>query len=208
VKKEEIELFLPKYLSSDSIDELYKNLKSFPKSLDDRLYTEYLKNEEIIYQGDGIGSLLAVNLPSVDLKEISGMVLSNTCDIDQSNKRNLPSTIVYAPIISLEKYVELIKRETSKEESQIQDHIQEIKNQRITQLFFLPKYGDKLEESIVPLDRLFNIKNDYIDRKNLKERRIFTLSDFGNYLFVFKISMHFTRIQDRVERKSIKNQEN
>jgi hypothetical protein len=198
---EDLKIYLPKYLSEESEKELYNSLKGFPKNIDQRIYTNYLENEPVIYQGDGLHNLLAIDLPSTEVKIVPGMVVSNTCDIEPSNKRNFPSQIIYAPIINLEKYALSLRKRLA--ETKVNDHIDTIKKQFVTQIFYLPPIKDKLEESIIFLDRLHNIRNDYFDRTELSKSRIFTLSDYGNYLFLFKLSLHFTRIQDKVERKSI-----
>ena len=63
-----------------------------------------------------------------------------------------------------------------------------------------------LLESIVFLDRVNNIPSKFIVRTTVPQKRIFTLSDYGAYLFLLKLSIHFTRIKDNVERKSINQQ--
>lgn len=202
MKIEEIQFFLPKYLSSNSENELFSCLNDFPDNIDDRIYTSYLQDNNIIYQGDGIDELLVFKYPSCDSKKAKCIVLSNTCDLDLNNTRNFPSNIVYAPIIKLETYKNQVLSETGKNAKQIEDHLKAIKAQRITQVFYLPEYSDKLKESIVFLDRIYSIPNDYVDREKLNNKKIFTLSDYGIYLFLFKLSLHFTRMQDKVERRS------
>jgi len=199
---EDISLFLPKYLSATSERELFSSIRDFPENIDSRLYSNYLKTEENIFQGDGISDLLVINLPNTDVKPAPCMVLSNTCDIDPKNMRLFPSQIVYAPIFNLDKYKLHLKSNSSKSEQQINDHIQSIRKQEITQIFYLPSISDQLDESIVFFDRICNCSNSYIDRAELPKQRIFTLSDYGAYLFLLKLSIHFTRIQDSVERKS------
>jgi hypothetical protein len=198
---DDIKLYLPKYLSGESEKHLFDSLKDFPLNMDQRLYTTFLENEPIIFQGDGLLNLLAIDLPSTETKIVSGMVVSNTCDINPENKRNFPSQIIYAPIIDLERYSDSLRVKLSHEK--VENHLDAIRKQYITQIFYLPALTDKLRESIVFLDRLHNIGNNYYDRNELDSSRIFTLSDYGNYLFLFKLSLHFTRIQDKVERKSI-----
>ncbi len=200
---EDLKIYLPKFLSDPSSDELFSGLKDFPKNIDERVYTNYLDKDQVIYQGDGLNDMLVVNLPDTEFKPTPSIVLSNTCDIDLMNSREYPSQIIYAPILNLDKYHQAIALKTKKSEKQIIDHIQNIKKQRETQIFYLPKYGN-LDESIVFLDRIHNYPNKLIDRNNLEQRRIFSLSDYGAYLFILKLSIHFTRIQDKVERKSVK----
>ncbi|MFA5597647.1 MAG: hypothetical protein WDA26_08785 [Pusillimonas sp.] len=200
---DEIRIYLPKFLSAESERELFKGLKDFPENIDDRLYTTYLTDTKIIYQGDGLNNLLVVNLPMSEIKPAPSIILSNTCDIDLQNERNFPSQIVYAPIFSLEKYKQTLLKKSKKSNKQIIDHINAIKKQEITQVFYLPKLEGKLEESIVFLDRVNNMPNNLIERDKITSNRIFTLSDYGAYLFLLKLSIHFTRVQDKVERKCI-----
>ncbi len=200
---DEIKIYLPKFLSAESARELFKGLKDFPENIDERLYTKYLNDTKIIYQGDGLNNLLVVNLPKPEIKPVPGIILSNTCDIDLQNERNFSSRIVYAPIFSLEKYKQTLIKNSKKSKEQIVDHINAIKKQEITQIFYLPKFDGKLEESIVFLDRVNNMPNTLIERDKITSNRIFTLSDYGAYLFLLKLSIHFTRVQDKVERKSI-----
>lgn len=199
---EQLQIYLPKYLSSASEKELFSGLKGFPDNIDERIYTSYLKESPLIYQGDGLKEMLIVNLPSLETKQAPAMVLSNTCDIDPANQRNFDSQVVYTPIVSLEKYVSIVLESTGKSRAQIDSHLTSIRKQFITQIFYLPAYGDILSESIVFLDRILNIGNQHIDRDSLSANRIFSLSDYGNYLFLYKLSLHFTRIQDKVDRRS------
>ncbi|WRQ32328.1 hypothetical protein U5907_07010 [Bacteroidales bacterium MB20-C3-3] len=200
---DEVKIYLPKFLSEESDRVLFNGLKDFPENIDERLYTTYLNDTRIIYQGDGLNNLLVVNLPKPEVKPAPSIILSNTCDIDLQNERNFPSQIVYAPIFSLDKYKLTLLKNSKKSKEQIVDHINAIKRQEITQIFFLPKFDGKLEESIVFFDRVNNMPNTLIERDKITTNRIFTLSDYGAYLFLLKLSIHFTRVQDKVERKSL-----
>ena len=200
---DEVKIYLPKFLSEESDRVLFNGLIDFPENIDERLYTTYLNDTRIIYQGDGLNNLLVVNLPKPEVKPAPSIILSNTCDIDLQNERNFPSQIVYAPIFSLDKYKLTLLKNSKKSKEQIVDHINAIKRQEITQIFFLPKFDGKLEESIVFFDRVNNMPNTLIERDKITTNRIFTLSDYGAYLFLLKLSIHFTRVQDKVERKSL-----
>jgi hypothetical protein len=202
MNNDDIKIYLPKFLSADSEKELFDGLKDFPKNLDGRLYTSYLKDSDIIYQGDGLMDLLVVNLPNPDVKPTPSMILSNTCDIALENLRNFPSQVVYSPIFNLKKYHDKLNIKSKNSKKQIDAHIDSVRHQRITQIFFLPRIEGKIEDSIVFFDRVCNFPNKLIPRNNLKEKRLFTLSDYGAYLFLLKLSIHFTRIKDNVERKS------
>jgi hypothetical protein len=203
MKIEDLKIYLPKFLSAESDQELFAGLKDFPNNIDTRLYTNYLLESDIIYQGDGINDMLVINLPNPEIKPVPSIVLSNTCDIDLINKRNFPSQVVYTPIFNLEKYKNSLYKNSQKTREQIDSHIVSLMKQEITQIFYLPKIEGKLDDSIVFFDRVCNFPNKLIDRQNLRSRRLFTLSDYGAYLFLFKLSIHFTRIQDKVDRSSM-----
>lgn len=201
---EDIKIYLPKFLSAESEKELFEGLKKFPDNIDTRLYTNYLDDSKIIYQGDGIKDMLIFNISDKEIKPTPSVIFSNTCDIDLNNKRNFPSQIVYAPIFNLKKYEDALYKNSKKSKEQIYSHIESIKKQEVTQIFYLPQIEDKIDDSIVFLDRVFNCPNNYVERENISDRKIFTLSDYGAYLFLIKLSIHFTRIQDKVERKSVR----
>ena len=124
---EDVKKYLPQYLSDFANENLFSELKNFPENLDTRLYTNHLTEPESHSQGDCICWLPHAELPSPDIKEVNGMILSNTCDVDQSNARLLPTKLVHAPIINLNKYysmlVELFVDTKLKPQEYIDQHI-------------------------------------------------------------------------------------
>lgn len=200
---DDIKLYLPKFLSVESERELFSFLADFPKNIDSRMYTTYLAEEKEVFQGDGLEKMLVVNLPEPKVDYFPSMVFSNTCDISLDNKRLFPSQIMYAPIFNLQKYKNtlLFGFENDNHRLQrIESHIQAVRKQKITQLFYLPNSDTGLPESVVFLDRINSCPNKLVDRTKLTTERMFTLSNFGAMLFVLKLSIHFTRIQDKVDR--------
>ena len=196
--KETIRQFLPKYLSPEEEDKLVVCINEFPANINTRFYTTYLKDEQTIFQGDGIISLPIVDLPNSEIKNVSCLILSNTCDTDEHNDRLFPSRLNYSQIIPLSKYIAALNI-LNLDSKRIQNHLKAIKNQGITQIFYLPPTTN-FAESIVFLDRINNCDNILIDRTTLKETRIFTLSNLGFYLLLLKMSVSFTRIAEKVNR--------
>lgn len=196
---DDIRVFLPKHLSAESQKLLFEDLKKFPENLDKRFYTGYLTDNHI-YQGDGISKLPVVDIVDLKKKESVCMVLSNSCDISQDNERPFDSQIVYAPIVNLEGYIERLNERYDPE--YIDHHLDAIRKQRVTQILYLPECNENMRESIVFLDRVYCLNSKHVSRDDLHEKRVFSLSDFGNYMFLFKLSIHFTRMQDKVERGS------
>jgi hypothetical protein len=87
-------------------------------------------------------------------------------------------------------------------EEKIKNHISDVKAQKVSSMFYLPSIGE-LGESVVFFDRLLHVSQKYVDRKTVQTRRLFSLSDYGFYLFVFKLSIHLSRIREGVDRGAI-----
>lgn len=200
IDKDTIAQYLPCYLSEKSKSDLLKNLDDFPNDIDSRMYTTLLEDKEIIYQGDGLKDFPVIRLPDDKIRNSNVMVLSNTCDLSLENSHFTPKRMCYAPLISLSKYISLLKHKLGKDETSILNHIKDIKRQYISNMYFLPKNSGIKEDSIVFLDTIVNHDN-LVDGKLIPSRRLFTLSDYGFYLFVFKLSIHFTRLQEGVDRR-------
>jgi len=196
--KESIEQFLPKYLSELDQKKLLQEIDAFPSNLDSRFYTTFLKDELTIFQGDGISGLKITNLPDPNLFDAKCIITSNTCDIDPSNKRMFESRLTYCPILDLKKYINNLRKQGIAEEK-IKSHLSALKEQKITQILYLPP-SNHLDESIVFLDRVNNCKTDVLTKRNIKKRRIFTLSNYGFYMLLLKLSISFTRIGEGVNR--------
>ena len=147
---------------------------------------------------------MVINLPKTDSNKLPAIVLSNTCDIDKSNERFFPTRIVYAPIFQLEKYHTMLIEELVKtgkySEQKITDHILSIRKQLNTQILFLPKGANLGRDSIVFLDRVNNYPLEHFPMEEIPARRLFSLSNYGFYLFLIKLSIHFNRIREDVDR--------
>lgn len=200
----EIEKYLPQYLSKKASDNLFSELSNFPENIDNRLYTSQLSEKLIIYQGDGLSGLLSINLPNPNIGKAPGMILSNTCDLDLANERLFESRLVYATIFQLEKFKNLLLKEYvnthKKSEASINDYIERIKKQYISHIFYLPAGMELEHDSIIFFDRINTLPNSALDKGEVPQRRLFTLSDYGFYLFLYKLSIHFTRIRESVSR--------
>lgn len=197
---EDIKLYLPQYLSEDNLNALKQQLKAFGEGRDSGEYfTTRLKDEPFLFQGDGVRSIM-FNLPSLDLKEdVPVLLLSNTCDMDLNNKRFNTCKIMYAPILNLDKYIAKLKNNRISND-RIQSHVNEIKNQTISQILYLPTTLLCGHDSIVMFDRAISIPLSEDNIHRMCSNRLFTLSNYGFYLLLLKLSYHFTRIQEKVDR--------
>ncbi|CAN2041872.1 conserved hypothetical protein [Candidatus Magnetomoraceae bacterium gMMP-15] len=191
---ENIKEHIPYYLTQPAKDGLIKSLKDFPEKMN--YYTCIHKDD--ILQGDGWNCLDILNFETAERKSIKGIILSNSCDISPENSRDLPIRIVFAPIISLDLYKDLlIKRGV--EHDKVSSKINSIKEQKITSLFYLPKGGNLESEHIAVLDDLHTLPANHFYKQSEKKKQ-FTLSQAEFYLFLLKLSIHFCRFHENVFR--------
>jgi len=190
---EEFKTFLPAYLSSGLKERLFEELDSFP---DNYNYYMFDKGRYDLLQGDLWDGLAICNISRNETKEVSGIILSNSCDIDVANESAYRRKVVFCPIISLEGYKQLLL--SNKDTTAVENIINDIKKQRITYLFYLPVGGDLKEECVALLDDTHSVHLDEFlaNRKN----KFFALSQYGFYLLLIKLSIHFTRFHEGVLR--------
>ena len=191
---EQIRLFLPKYLTPEQQRELFHELKAFPDN-----FNYYLNNffKDGYLQGDGWKGFVAINFHTLQKKTVSGVIISNSCDIDPQNQSTLARNVLFSPLIKLSKYIELLKRHR-KNKNSIISQLNDIRHQRVTRLFYFPLHSGIGDESIIVLD---NIQSNPLSYFHATEKsKIFTLSQYGFYLFLIKLSIHFSRFQENVQR--------
>ena len=198
---EDLKTYLPKYLSPQAQHNLFAELSQFPNNINSRLYSFRLQNESTLFQGDGLASLWVADLPSQAIGKARVMVLSNSCDIAPDNKRLLGPRLLYCPIISLAKLAAFLQNQrTIPGGLHLPGYLDGVRRQRNSSMFYLPKNERLGEEAVALLDRINNCDAQAVDIKELLSRRLFTLSDYGFYLFLFKLSLHLTRIREGVSR--------
>lgn len=197
---ENFKIYLPKYLSVEAQASLFTELSQFPSNIDSRLYTMRLQQEPTLFQGDGLAGLWVADLPSQKIDRARVMVLSNTCDIAPDNKRLLGPRLLYCPVISFSKYEKLVRAQQNLPSFDPSGHLDAIRNQHNSSMFYLPKNEKLGEETIALLDRINNCDAQSVDLNELLRNRLFTLSDYGFYLFLFKLSLHLTRIREGIAR--------
>lgn len=151
---------------------------------------------EDMLQGDGWGRFELYSFGSRNIKSVRGIILSNSCDISKENSRVLPVNVTFAPIIKLSRMIARLK-EHGLDENKINSRVLGIREQRISNIFYLPSDGILDEDYIALLDDIHSMP---INLHKTSERKLFTLSMAGFYIFLFKISVHFCRIQENIDR--------
>lgn len=188
------EQFLPFYLTDEQKGELARALDSF--SVGSNLYTALFPDEAL--QGDCWDNIPYFDVSSGVARPISGVFLSNSCDIDPNNPRDFPVHLVYAPLISLHRYRSALLAAGLGEQA-VEQKLEAIRGQRITTMLYFPAGLSLKEESIASLDRATSIPYALF-KKNEGSRKLFTLNQLGHYLFSFKLSIHFCRLHEGIVR--------
>jgi len=207
-----IRTFLPKYLTPEQQDNLFKTVqKYFPFSTDpDQIYSR-LSDTNLYYQGDCL-----IDIPFSSFSEgefqtayLKGIIASNTCDISPDNERIDSPNIQFSSVFSVNEYISVLKNNSISGE-RISSFLDNLRNNRISNLLYLPakKSGEKeiLEESFVRFDinvtLPISIFNDETYDKNYSPEgdRLFSFSNYGFYLFLIKLSVHYCRFREGVFR--------
>ena len=198
-----IQIHLPFYLTSDDQQTLIRELKEFTsnKQLN---FTLSSYNDDVasaVLQGDGWRGFSIFDFETGQRKSIRGVVLSNSCDVDPENLRDVPMRIIFAPLVKLSAFENLLKK-SGIEPDRVKAKIDSIKQQKTTNIFYIPAGGTLTEDYLVRFDEAHSmpVKAHYASSN---KEKIFTLNMIGFYLFVMKLSVHFCRLQERVVRKPL-----
>jgi hypothetical protein len=192
-----VEEQIPYYLSQEEKVGLVNALNNWPRPF--QYYIKRYANE--VLQGDAWTRLPIRNFSTGQLAHVDGIVLSNSCQIDSSNERQLPAKITIAPLIELDKYTDLLAK-TGASEKQIFGKVSAIREQRIHNIFYLPAGEGVERDRIALLDDVYSFPLSELDPSDgSANRKLATLSMVGFYLFILKLSVHFCRLHENVERR-------
>jgi hypothetical protein len=194
VSVESIKEQIPYYLAEDKKTALAKALADFP----DRFDYYISRYEDEVLQGDGWFGLSAFNFESAQKRPIKGIILSNSCDIDPENRRDLPVNLTFAPIVKLSSYVALLKN-SNLDPARVRSKLDAIRLQKVTSCFYLPKGGKLEDEYVALLDDVHSLPFSCFSSQEPRGK-LFTLSQAGFYMFLVKLSLHFCRFHEEVER--------
>lgn len=193
---EELEKVFPIYLSDVSKMKLAESLRHWDAG--QNFHAGDWQGPEQPIQGDGYSTFTLFDFESGDRREVSAIVLSNTCDIDTSNESLRRRNVLFAPIMPLASYRQMLISEKIPA-SRVEAHIDAVKRQEKSDLFFIPSFGS-LPECIAVLDDVHaQPLHDFLGPSK-EPRRLFRLSNFGFYFFLMKLSIHLTRFGEKLDR--------
>lgn len=190
-----LDTFLPPYLSQFDREKLKEALSQFPNNMN---YYLSHRESEFPLQGDGWRGFVVYDYEDEKtLVDRAGIIFSNSCDINPDNARDINRAVIFAPLSPLHSYVSALE-DRGVDGNRIKDLCSNIREQRITDLFYLPSVSEEIPEALVSMDTLHSLPRPVFDRAVTKH--LFTLSMYGFYLFLLKISIHFTRVQEGIRR--------
>lgn len=155
--------------------------------------------KEVMLQGDGWRGFQLFLFETGDRRSVRGIVLSNSCDVDPENPRDVPARVIFAPLVKLAAFKALLEAGGISAE-RIADKIAAIKAQKTSNIFYLPAGGVLQEDYVVRFDDAHNMPVTAHAKAEGREK-LFTLSNTGFYMLVLKLSVHFCRLQEKVNRK-------
>lgn len=194
ITAENLQEHIPYYLTAPQKEGLVRALADFPRNFP--YYCGGFESE--LLQGDGWKGFQIFNFVTGERASVMGVVLSNSCDVSTENARTLPVKITFAPLIKLSDYRRLLEK-TNLTAAAIDAKIEAIRNQRVTEFFYLPAGSQLEDESVVMLGDLHSMPLREFERTATKAKS-FTLSLCGFYLFLLKLSIHFCRFHEEVPR--------
>jgi hypothetical protein len=131
------------------------------------------------------------------------IIVSNTCDISYQNNRDVnPKQCLLAPILDFREYMQDLQKQ-GYDEPKVKAFEQNVKSQLLTNIFYLPAHFTAGKEYIALLDRIFWFPigelHSYIG--TIEDDRIISLSHYGFYLFILKLSYHLCRLPEQCDRE-------
>lgn len=191
---EEIQEQIPYYLTKEAGEGILKELESYSEK------TQIILNRESegFLQGDGWRGFKLFDFHSGKLINTKGIIISNSCDIAPENKRDFPAKITFAPLIKMKKIEELFRKSGLNQET-TEQKIQSIREQKSTSFFFIPSQIGLDDEYAVWFNDIHSMPMQTFIESESREKT-FTLNMTGFYLFLFKLSIHFCRFHENVDR--------
>lgn len=190
---EDFKVFLPRHLTALQKTELLNDLRSFPGTKG--FYLADGPDEELL-QGDGWRGFVHIRFDTRESRVIAGIIVSNSCDIDVRNKRDQDPNVLFAPIMPLASFANVLS--SLRPPDAVQQKIEQVRRQEVTSIFFLPHVQALNDEAVVMLDDIHSHPLQHF--MGTERSRLFRLSQYGFYVFLFKLSVHLTRFGESVPR--------
>lgn len=199
---ESLQKQIPYYLTAQDrralVDELAKISKGGKADYFLSPYHDTFKADML--QGDGWRGFQLFLFETGEKRSVQGLVMSNSCDVEPGNVRDVPARVMFAPLVRLSDY-EALLRKSGIDAQKVDQKLGEIRAQKTTNMFFLPAGGPLGEDHVVRLDDAHSMPVAAHVAMPGREK-LFTLTNTGFYMLVLKLSVHFCRLHEKVNRKN------
>lgn len=184
---------IPLYLTKPRQEGFVKALNDFPR-------VNYFmgSHAEELLQGDCWNRLQLLNFHTAERRWVRGLVLSNTCDVALENARVRAPSLLFAPIVPLKAWVDAMVG-NGIEEKRIASLAEAMRQQHVTSVFYMPPSQWLEDEHVVFLDDVYSMPVETL-LADSNASRVVSLSQIGFYLFLMKLSIHFCRFHENVDR--------
>ncbi len=176
---------------------MLQQLSRYP---DNYNYFGPIPGEKEPVQGDAWQGLIAFDFDSGERESVIGMILSNSCDIAAANNPDGDQRVVFAPLIDMELYAGFL-REEGKRESDVQYWLTQVRRQEMNRIFYVPAMHGAFGESLVLLDTIHSMPVSRLTDAGAVRK--FSLNLYGWYVFLVKLSIHFTRTTEGIARDTV-----
>lgn len=210
----EVARLFPSFLSAPEKDRIVQGLRQFDESVATapKLYTHFFASTPAPYllQGDLLPSIRVpvwqTGPASFGKGYTPALLIANTCDVDVlGNPRNVPKEVGFVPLVPLPDFITALRSRLEAQalspatiRAKVQSIEKELRSQFLTNVFYLPAGPGGLPEYVALLDRPFWFPAAELAEIGpaLLPRRLASLSQWGYYLFILKISYHLCRLPE------------
>jgi hypothetical protein len=203
------EELLPPYLTNTAKGRIRKALEQFFGEKEHIDYSDFYtqQNNNFLLQSDVVHSIVGIDWNFKEKRYETGfspaLLISNSCDVTLDNDRSINGKeAMFAPLISVKNHLEQIKGKGHSDD-QVNAFYQTLVKQEFTNLFYLPPNPINKNEYIVRLDKIHWVPQPELAEiiQDLSNNRFISLSHWGYYLYLTKLSLHTCRVPEELERK-------
>jgi hypothetical protein len=197
INPEDLTTGLPAYLTAADQAAITKGLRDFTNSQSLATFYYPTRDPEPL-QGDVWSRIDVFDFSTGERKRVRALLVSNSCDISAGNERYMSPKLTVATVIPLGAYQQLLLK-NGLAEKRVSDHLMQVRAQTVTQLFYLPNGAGMNGEHVALLQDLHSLPAQAMTTEPLKTR-LASLSQCAFYLLLFKLSVHFCRFLEGVDR--------
>lgn len=176
------------YIHPGHKKEFFACLQGFPAGIDKWLYG-IPEDKGSLYQGD-----ILVDVPVCFVDEDGDIIkatdrvamISNTCDLQPGHKE----TVIASLILTLADHEKFLRQN---DEKGVDEILRSIRENNVFSYFYLPK-SDDFPESFIDFSTMVTINSDYMN-STYPDKRVLSLSPYGFYLLLIKLTFHLARME-------------